>query len=267
MKQRQRQDTTQQKPIRTAGLGIRQWRSKVVKKLMRIKARALSVMLPLLMTVFSNPVQAETYYFHNDHLGTPQVLTDSNQQVVWKGEYDPFGAVTETVNQVEQNLRFPGQYFDRETGLHYNYFRTYDPGTGRYVESDPIGLGGGVNTYGYALSNPSKNVDRDGLIAIPFPVAPVAPRPITFPLDPVIPVPIPWELDDFMDDGDARGRICKTIRTVSSVRNSEGRYDLVCVARCEGGDVVRIKLNYFDSSCPHYIADSPAAHNTSCSAY
>jgi RHS repeat-associated protein len=61
------------------------------------------------------------------------------------------------------NLRFPGQYYDRETGLHYNYFRDYDPTTGRYVESDPIGLGGGVNTYGYALQDPVSRTDPSGL--------------------------------------------------------------------------------------------------------
>lgn len=107
-------------------------------------------------------VQADTYYFHNDHLGTPQVLTDNTQQVVWKGEYDPFGKCTETVNLVEQNLRFPGQYFDQETGLHYNYKRTYDPKTGRYVESDPIGLVGGLSTYGYTHQNPIRYTDPTG---------------------------------------------------------------------------------------------------------
>ena len=91
------------------------------------------------------------------------MLTDDTQAVVWKGEYDPFGKVTETVSTVEQNLRFPGQYYDEETGLHYNYFRTYDPDTGRYVTSDPIGLGGGLSTYGYAASNPIVFSDRLGL--------------------------------------------------------------------------------------------------------
>ena len=90
--------------------------------------------------------------------------------MVWQGNYDPFGACTETVNLVEQNIRFPGQYFDQETGLHYNYFRTYNPGTGRYVESDPVGLAGGINTYGYAFQNPLVYYDPDGRIVIAVPI-------------------------------------------------------------------------------------------------
>ena len=61
------------------------------------------------------------------------------------------------------SLRYPGQYYDEETGLHYNYFRDYDPSTGRYIESDPIGLGGGLNTYAYVSGNPLKNSDPYGL--------------------------------------------------------------------------------------------------------
>jgi RHS repeat-associated protein len=106
-------------------------------------ARGVTIWAVLIAFLFSSSVQAATFYYHNDHLGTPQVLTDENQAVVWQGEYSPFGDVTETVAVVEQNLRFPGQYYDQETELHYNYYRTYDPQTGRYVTSDPIGLGGG----------------------------------------------------------------------------------------------------------------------------
>jgi RHS repeat-associated protein len=103
------------------------------------------------------------YYMHNDHLGTPQVMTDTAGTVVWHGQYRPFGQVDEVVNTVENPLRFPGQYFDAETGLHYNYFRTYDPSTGRYLESDPIGLDGGLNTYLYVNANPLRFTDPRGL--------------------------------------------------------------------------------------------------------
>jgi len=86
-----------------------------------------------------------TYYSHNDHLGTPQLMTNSAGTTVWQADYDPFGKATVTTATVENNLRFPGQYYDSETGNHYNYFRDYDPSTGRYVQSDPIGLRGGFN--------------------------------------------------------------------------------------------------------------------------
>jgi RHS repeat-associated protein len=102
------------------------------------------------------------YYYHNDHLGTPQKLTDKDQNVIWAASYSAFGNATLTTEGVENNLRFAGQYFDSETGLHYNYFRYYDPQTGRYTQSDPIGLGGGINTYSYVLNNPLINIDPLG---------------------------------------------------------------------------------------------------------
>jgi RHS repeat-associated protein len=90
-------------------------------------------------------------------------MTDSTGTVVWTAVYEPFGKATVTVNTVENNLRSIGQYFDRETNLHYNYFRDYDPTTGRYTEFDLIGLRGGLNGYAYALGNPLSYTDPLGL--------------------------------------------------------------------------------------------------------
>jgi RHS repeat-associated protein len=104
------------------------------------------------------------YYVHNDHLGTPQVMTDENGGVAWRAMYDPFGdASVDVASTAALNVRFPGQYFDQETGLHYNYFRYYDPDTGRYITSDPIGLDGGLNTYIYVNANPLRFTDPRGL--------------------------------------------------------------------------------------------------------
>ncbi|MEQ9582057.1 MAG: RHS repeat-associated core domain-containing protein, partial [Arenibacter sp.] len=112
---------------------------------------------------FSDP---ELYYSHNDHLGSPVAMTDAQGQIVWDVDRKPFGEVSYRINRATNNLRFPGQYFDEETGLHYNYFRDYDPTAGRYIQSDPIGQNGGVNTYAYVENNPFKNIDPLGLRGI-----------------------------------------------------------------------------------------------------
>jgi RHS repeat-associated protein len=104
------------------------------------------------------------FYLHSDHLNTPRMATNQSQQNVWQWQSDAFG-VGQATGSLAMNLRFPGQYFDQESGLHYNYFRDYDPETGRYVESDPIGLGGGLNTYGYVEGNPLAFSDPSGLLA------------------------------------------------------------------------------------------------------
>ncbi|MBJ7223498.1 MULTISPECIES: RHS repeat-associated core domain-containing protein [unclassified Brenneria] len=94
---------------------------------------------------------ARLYYFHTDQIGTPLDVTDEDGQMVWQASYKAWGEVEQYHTQaIEQNLRFQGQYFDDETGLHYNTFRYYDPGVGRFVTQDPIGLLGGSNLYQYA---------------------------------------------------------------------------------------------------------------------
>jgi RHS repeat-associated protein len=115
------------------------------------------------------------FCFHTDHLGTPRVVTDKNNALRWRWLAEPFGTTTpENLGAFTQPLRFPGQYADTESGLNYNYFRDYDPSTGRYVESDPIGLyGGSLSTYTYVSSNSVKNTDFFGLadicnVGVPF---------------------------------------------------------------------------------------------------
>ena len=104
-----------------------------------------------------------TYYFINDHLGTPQRLVNGSGSVVWQAAYLPFGKAQVTTEVVKNNLRFPGQYFDAETGLHYNWHRFYDPETGRYISADPIGLDGGMNLYAYVENDPVNYIDPWGL--------------------------------------------------------------------------------------------------------
>jgi RHS repeat-associated protein len=115
--------------------------------------------------------------------------TDSAGSVVWRWENDsPFGANAPAEDPdgdgqpTTVNLRFPGQYFDQETGLHYNYFRYYDPETGRYIISDPIGIEGGINTYAYVLASPLNRVDPDGLLSLLF-FGPRKDVPVQFQLD------------------------------------------------------------------------------------
>ncbi|WP_283745172.1 RHS repeat-associated core domain-containing protein [Sideroxydans sp. CL21] len=107
-------------------------------------------------------------YFDVDQLNAPRAARDQTGVVVWRWEGDAFGSTLPNQNPggkgiVTVNLRFPGQYYDQESGLYYNGNRDYDAGSGRYVESDPIGLAGGINTYGYALQNPLSNTDPQGL--------------------------------------------------------------------------------------------------------
>jgi RHS repeat-associated protein len=106
-------------------------------------------------------------YFHNDHLGTPWRITDKAGALVWSADYDCFGRATVSVpasGAVQNNLRYPGQYFDAETGLHYNDRRFYDPDTGRYLTRDPLGFAGGTNLYAYAAHNPTNLIDPTGEI-------------------------------------------------------------------------------------------------------
>jgi RHS repeat-associated protein len=104
------------------------------------------------------------YFYHNDHLGTPQKIVDTSGRTVWSATYDSFGNIQIAVAEIENNLRFPGQYYDAETGKHYNWNRYYDPKTGTYISEDPIGFeGGDVNLYRYVNNSPQVWMDPWGL--------------------------------------------------------------------------------------------------------
>jgi RHS repeat-associated protein len=106
---------------------------------------------------------ANRFWYGFDKLGTPLVLTDSAGNVVWRASYDAFGSATVSVSTVTSNLRLPGQYFDAESGLHYNWHRYYDPTTGTYLSRDPAR--DDYNHFRYALNDPFTKYDPDGLRA------------------------------------------------------------------------------------------------------
>jgi RHS repeat-associated protein len=106
---------------------------------------------------------SQYFYAHNDQLGTPLKLTDRSGSVVWSAKYDVFGQMTLASGAtIINNLRFAGQYFDEESGLHYNFRRYYDPKSGRYIAEDPIGMGGGINLYAYVNGDPTNRIDPNG---------------------------------------------------------------------------------------------------------
>ncbi|EOV0845177.1 RHS repeat-associated core domain-containing protein, partial [Cronobacter sakazakii] len=110
----------------------------------------------------------EIYWYHTELNGLPERVTDADGQTVWRGQFSTWGETERELSvpqwQVPQNLRFQGQYLDRESGLHYNLFRYYDPVVGRYTQMDPIGLAGGMNTYSY-VGDPLTWVDPLGLMS------------------------------------------------------------------------------------------------------
>jgi RHS repeat-associated protein len=124
---------------------------------------------PLFLRLHDEGGASRAFYYHNDHLGTPQRLTDPTGELVWAADYDGFGeAQVRTADEpVISNLRYPGQYFDAETGLHYNDRRYYDPDTGRYLMRDPLGPEGNLHPYLYAAHSPGNFIDPTGEI-LPF---------------------------------------------------------------------------------------------------
>ena len=200
--------------------------------------------------------QNNLYTIHTDHLNTPRAISDSGNTVIWRWDADPFGTAAADpdpdMNGVKftYNLRFPGQYFDSETGLHYNYFRDYDPSTGRYIESDPVGLNGGINTYTYAANSPLRYIDPKGLLETEPPIDPQNPR-----LDPnnppkpkppsgipgqTVPPPPSRPTPGKPEKGDAAAKICKAtlltpcLRACASPICGHPMVKGGCVAACYG---------------------------------
>jgi RHS repeat-associated protein len=112
------------------------------------------------------PAANQVSYIVADRLGTPQLASNSSGTTVWATTYQPFGTTGNISASITQNLRFPGQYMDVETGFNYNLNRDYMPNLGRYLETDPIGLVGGMDTFGYAFVNPLIYRDPKGLWAV-----------------------------------------------------------------------------------------------------
>ncbi|PMY59447.1 MULTISPECIES: RHS repeat domain-containing protein, partial [unclassified Pseudomonas] len=118
---------------------------------------------PLAMLDGEGPVQATPFYYQLDHLGTPQELTAYSGEIMWSAKYRAYGNLAALdVSEIDNPLRFQGQYFDTETGLHYNRHRYYNPSSGRFLTPDPIKLAGGLNNYQY-VPNPTGWVDPLGL--------------------------------------------------------------------------------------------------------
>lgn len=107
--------------------------------------------------------QKDIYTIHNDHRGAPEIVINDTGKTVWQATYSPFGEATLLAENFIMNLRLPGQYYDAETGTHYNIYRDYDPKSGRYLTSDPLGIEAGFNTYTYVTNDPLNRIDPLGL--------------------------------------------------------------------------------------------------------
>ena len=109
------------------------------------------------------------HHLHTDHLGTPLEASNDGGEITWRVTYRAWGSVVaEEITEVQQRVRFQGQYFDAETGLHYGRYRYYDPAMSRFISEDPIGLSGGINSYQYAPSSTGW-IDPLGLASCPCP--------------------------------------------------------------------------------------------------
>jgi RHS repeat-associated protein len=118
---------------------------------------------------------ANLYMVHTDHLGRPTRMTDATKSTVWQASYNPWGEATSFSGSIALNLRFPGQYFQIETGLAYNWHRHYDATIGRYTQPDPLRFVDGPSVYSYAKNSSLILTDAKGLVAYPESPSPSSP--------------------------------------------------------------------------------------------
>ncbi|EAY3827609.1 RHS domain-containing protein [Salmonella enterica] len=123
----------------------------------------------------------EVLYYHTDVNGAPEEMTDGGGNIIWEAGYQVWGNLTheKETRPVQQNLRFQGQYLDRETGLHYNLYRFYDPDIGKFISGDPISIRGGINLYQYA-PNPISWIDPLGLTPCGKPDGNINPKDVRY---------------------------------------------------------------------------------------
>ncbi|NSZ57477.1 RHS repeat protein [Agrobacterium tumefaciens] len=117
---------------------------------------------PLAVVADAGSATPEIYQVHTDHLERPIMMTDSAKNVVWRATYLPYGEAYTILGSAALDQRFPGQWFQLESGLHYNWHRHYDPTTGRYLQADPLGMPDGPNRWAYVTNSPLMYVDPEG---------------------------------------------------------------------------------------------------------
>jgi RHS repeat-associated protein len=125
---------------------------------------------PLAVVNAVNTASPAMYWVSVDHLNRPVKMTTATKASVWDAIWQPWGGIHAITGSATLDARFPGQWFQSETGLHYNWHRSYDPTLGRYTQPDPLGFVDGPSVYAYAKGSPQRSIDRDGRqIALPLP--------------------------------------------------------------------------------------------------
>jgi RHS repeat-associated protein len=126
---------------------------------------------PIAVVDLVNTASPVTWFVHVDHLNRPIKMTNAAKAAVWDAAWLPWGGVHSITGAATLDARFPGQWFQLETGLHYNWHRSYDPSIGRYTQPDPLGFVDGPSVYGYARGGPQNLVDKDGRAVCTYSVA------------------------------------------------------------------------------------------------